>query len=440
MDAELKARLVELRASRARIVEAGDAERRRLERNLHDGAQSRLVALALEPAARSRARRRRRRARRACSTPRSTSSACSLEELRELARGIHPAVLSEHGLEAAVRTLAARATVPVELVGTPAGLLPAAVETAAYFVVSEALTNVSKYAHAAHATVRLERVNGRLLVEVSDDGVGGAAATAGSGLRGLSDRVAALSGTLELSSPPGRGHPAARPAALRVTAGPDRLRVVVAEDSFLLRTGVVRVLEDAGFDVVGEARDADGAAATRCAEHRPDVAVTDIRMPPTHTDEGLRAAATIRAEHPDTAVLVLSQFVRESYALQLLGDSAAGVGYLLKDRVMEHRSFAEAVREVARGGSALDPEVVAHMIERRRPGGPLDTLTARELDVLGRMAEGRSNKAIAAEVHLSEHTLEREVGSIFSKLDLGASAEGHRRVLAVLAYLRSQGG
>jgi len=204
LDAELRARLVELRASRARLVEAADGERRRLERNLHDGAQSRLVALALNL----------RLARMGAIDGSDTAALLdasidelgqSLKELRDLARGIHPAVLSERGLEPAVRALAARAAVPVEIVGQAAGRLPAAVETAAYFVVSEALTNVSKYARAAHATVRVERVDGQLLVEVSDDGVGGARPTEGSGLRGLSDRVAALSGSLEVSSPPGHG-------------------------------------------------------------------------------------------------------------------------------------------------------------------------------------------------------------------------------------------
>ena len=204
MDAELKARLVELRASRARLVTAGDAERRRLERNLHDGAQSRLVALALS----LRLARGKVDAGSEVAGMLDTSIdelQLSLAELRELARGIHPPMLSEQGLEAAVRGLAARAPVPVELLGTSTGTLPAAIETAAYFVVAEALTNVSKYAQAEHATVRVERVNGRLLVEVSDDGVGGASANGGSGLRGLSDRVSALSGTLELSSPPGQG-------------------------------------------------------------------------------------------------------------------------------------------------------------------------------------------------------------------------------------------
>jgi signal transduction histidine kinase len=204
LDAELRARMRELRASRARLVEAGDAERRRLERNLHDGAQSRLVALALNL-----------RLARSSLEEGSAGAALidgsidelkqSLDELRELARGIHPAVLSERRLEPALRSLAGRAPVPVELVGAAGGRLPAAVETAAYFVVSEALTNVAKYAHAEHATIRMGRTNGRLLLEISDDGVGGAAPTTGSGLHGLSDRVAALDGELEIASPPGGG-------------------------------------------------------------------------------------------------------------------------------------------------------------------------------------------------------------------------------------------
>jgi DNA-binding NarL/FixJ family response regulator len=215
------------------------------------------------------------------------------------------------------------------------------------------------------------------------------------------------------------------------------LRVVVAEDSFLFRAGIVRVLEGAGFTIAAEARDADELLEA-VREHRPDVAVTDIRMPPTHTDEGVRAAMLIRAELPDTGVLVLSQYVNESYALRLLGESAEGVGYLLKQRVMEPLGFVDAVRHVARGGSALDPEVVAQMLERRAPGGPVDGLTAAERAVLSGMAEGRSNPAIAADLGMSEASLQRHVANIFGKLDLPRDAEGHRRVLAVLAYLRAQ--
>ena len=216
------------------------------------------------------------------------------------------------------------------------------------------------------------------------------------------------------------------------------MRVVVAEDSFLLRAGVVRVLEATGFEVAGEAADA-AELMEQVRAQRPDVVVTDIRMPPTQTDEGLRAAAAIRAELPGTGVLVLSQFAHQSYALQLLGESAAGLGYLLKDRVMEPRGFADAVREVARGGSALDPEVVAQMLDGRRPGSAIETLTERERDVLARMAEGRSNKAIASDLGISEHTLERDLTSVFGKLDLPVDGEGHRRVLAVLTYLRELG-
>jgi DNA-binding NarL/FixJ family response regulator len=206
------------------------------------------------------------------------------------------------------------------------------------------------------------------------------------------------------------------------------LRVVVAEDSFLLRAAVV-----------GEARDAE-ELLEQVAEHRPHVAVTDIRMPPTYTDEGVRAAIRIRAELPDTSVLVLSEYVRESYALELLGESAEGVGYLLKRRVTEPESFADAVRQVARGGSALDPEVVAQMLERRAPGGPIDRLSPQERATLAGMAEGRSNTAIARDLDIGEASLQRHISSIFAKLDLPRDTEGHRRVLAVLAYLRAHEG
>ena len=217
---------------------------------------------------------------------------------------------------------------------------------------------------------------------------------------------------------------------------PGAMRVVVAEDSVLLRAGVVHLLEAAGFDVVGQAGDAE-ELLREVWEHRPDVAVTDIRMPPTHTDEGLRAAAKIRAELPGTGVLVLSQYAEEAYAVELLGESAEGVGYLLKDRVADPRGFADSVRQVGQGGSALDPEVVAQMLSRTRDSSPLDALSARQRDVLARMAEGQSNSAIAEALDLSERAVERDIGAIFSKLDLPAGNEGHRRVLAVLTFLRS---
>jgi DNA-binding NarL/FixJ family response regulator len=175
----------------------------------------------------------------------------------------------------------------------------------------------------------------------------------------------------------------------------------------------------------------------KVSAHRPDIAVVDVRMPPTHTDEGLQAAHRIRAEHPGTAVLVLSQYVEEAYALDLLSESTERTGYLLKDRVADVRTFTDAVRRVAKGGSALDPEVVGLMLGRRRREDPLAALTAREREVLGLMAEGRSNSAMAEALVISERAVEKHVTSILSKLDLPPAAEDHRRVLAVLRFLRS---
>jgi DNA-binding NarL/FixJ family response regulator len=214
------------------------------------------------------------------------------------------------------------------------------------------------------------------------------------------------------------------------------VRVVVAEDSVLLREGIVRVLADAGFDVVGQAGDAEDLVR-KVRAHRPDVAVVDIRMPPTNTDDGLRAAREIRDELPATGVLVLSQYAEEGYALDLVADSAEGVGYLLKDRVADVERFIDAVRRVGQGGSALDPDVVSLLLGRRRRNDPLAALTAREREVLELMAEGRSNRAICEQLVITERAVEKHVTSIFSKLDLPATGEDHRRVLAVLTFLRA---
>ena len=214
------------------------------------------------------------------------------------------------------------------------------------------------------------------------------------------------------------------------------MRVVVAEDSVLLREGVVRLLQEAGMEVVGQAGDAEDLLR-KVRAHKPDVAITDIRMPPTQTDEGLRAAATIRAEQPQTGVLVLSQYVEEAYALELLADNAEGVGYLLKDRVADVERFVDSVRRVGEGGSALDPEVVARLVGRRRREDPLSALSPREREVLGHMAEGRSNHGIAEALVVTERAVEKHVTSIFTKLNLPPAEDNHRRVLAVLTYLRS---
>jgi len=213
------------------------------------------------------------------------------------------------------------------------------------------------------------------------------------------------------------------------------VRVVIADDSVLLREGVARLLEDAGFEVVGQAGDGEDLVR-KVGVHKPDAAVVDLRMPPTHTDEGLRAAKRIRERLPGTGVLVLSQYAEEEYATQLLADGAEGVGYLLKDRVADVDGFADAVRRVAEGGSALDPEIVQLMLGRRRDES-LEELTAREREVLALMAEGLSNQAIGENLVITEQAVEKHVTSIFGKLGLSATSETHRRVLAVLAYLRS---
>jgi len=212
------------------------------------------------------------------------------------------------------------------------------------------------------------------------------------------------------------------------------VRVAIGEDSVLMREGIARVLLGAGFEVVAEVGDAE-ELVRQVRELRPDVAVIDIRMPPRHADDGLEAARQIRGELPDTGILVLSQYVDEHYVMKLLEDGAEGVGYLLKDRVAESERFVESVRRVAEGGSALDPEVVSHMVGRRGDG-PLSELTERERAVLGRMAEGLSNRAIAEEFGVSERAVEHHVTSIFVKLGLTATGQEHRRVLAVLAYLQ----
>jgi DNA-binding NarL/FixJ family response regulator len=213
------------------------------------------------------------------------------------------------------------------------------------------------------------------------------------------------------------------------------LRVVLADDSILIREGTAHVLEEAGFEIVGQAGDADDLLL-KVRSYSPDVAIVDIRMPPTHTDEGVQAAKLIREQYPDVGVLVLSQYVEAEYALELIADSAEGVGYLLKDRIADLTEFAAAVRRVAEGGSALDPEIVARLVGRRRHDNPIDTLTPREREVLALMAEGLSNAAIAARLVVTERAVEKHVTSIFAKLRLSADGDAHRRVLAVLAFLQ----
>jgi DNA-binding NarL/FixJ family response regulator len=218
------------------------------------------------------------------------------------------------------------------------------------------------------------------------------------------------------------------------------VRIVIAEDSVVLRAGLVEILADRGHEIAAAVGDPEALRAA-VAEHRPDVTVVDVRMPPTHTDEGLRAAVALRREYPDLGVLVFSQYIETRYAAELLGlktgRGAAGVGYLLKDRVAEVGEFFDALNRVAAGGTALDPEVVTQLVGASSHGGAIATLTGREREVLGLMAEGRSNSAIAAALVISERAVEKHVGSIFAKLGLPPSDADHRRVLAVLRYLES---
>ena len=217
---------------------------------------------------------------------------------------------------------------------------------------------------------------------------------------------------------------------------PGQIRVVVGEDQPIVREGIVHVLQDSGFEVVGTAENARDLVRITGAQH-PDVVVTDIQMPPDNTDDGLRAALEIRATVPSVGVLVLSQFLEDRYAMDLVADSAEGVGYLLKENISDLRMFTEAVRRVASGGSALDPDVVARLVGRKRKAGPLDNLTSRERDVLALVAEGRSNAGVAQELVVTVAAVERHVTGIFDKLGLHQSPEQHRRVLAVLKYLRA---
>jgi DNA-binding NarL/FixJ family response regulator/class 3 adenylate cyclase len=258
------------------------------------------------------------------------------------------------------------------------------------------------------------------------------------GLNGSEEVFQLVARDLETDFPPLRLDvlPVAGGAESGDTAPEPSMRVVLAEDSVLLREGIARLLEDAGFEVVGQAGNAD-ELLLKVRSYNPEVAIVDIRMPPTQTDEGLQAARRIREEHPGTGVLVLSQYLETAYALELLSESAEGVGYLLKDRVADIDAFVAAVRRVGEGGSALDPAVVSQLVGRQRRDDPVGQLTPREREVLELMAEGRSNQAIADSLVVTERAVEKHVTSIFGKLRLPASPDDHRRVLAVLTYLRS---
>ena len=294
-------------------------------------------------------------------------------------------------------------------------------------MVSESLANIGKHAHATSAQIAVARADGQVVVEVVDDGVGGADAEARLGAA----RPRRSRG--DAGRPPAGVDPARRRDA---GAGGVPVRVVIAEDSVLLREGLASLLAQNGFDVVGACENADDLLL-KVRSYEPDVAIVDIRLPPTHSDEGLRAALEIRARHPSVGILVLSQYVELGLAMKLLADSAERAGYLLKDRISDIAEFVGAVRRIAAGGSALDPVIVSTLLSKRRPDDPLDDLTPREREVLELMAEGRSNQGIADKLVITLRAVEKYVSSIFGKLGIPSTGSDSRRVLAVLLYLRS---
>ena len=423
---ESATRLAELQASRERIVTAGDTERRRLERNLHDGAQQRLVALAMQlrliehqihddPAAAER-------------LVKSASEELALSIGRAArARARHPPGRARSWARAGAANArrAGDRSRPACRYEDPQRL-PETVEIAAYFVASEALANVAKYAQAKTAAVQRdahERHRG------------------GRDLRRRHRRrrrVARLGPARARRSRRGARRPAARAEPTRARhdrQGGAAVRVVIADDSLLVREGIASLLRRAGFDVVAEADDGDQLVAA-VDEHVPDAVVVDVRMPPTHTEEGLEAARAIRSRHPRVGILILSQQVEVGLAMRALVENPQGLGYLLKERVTDIEDFARTLRHVAAGGSALDPQIVSSLLADPRGDGPLSTLTPREHEVLELVAEGRTNKAIADRMGVSQRAVTKHVTSIFSKLDLPPGEDDHRRILAVLTFLR----
>ena len=436
-------RVRSLEQARTQTVDASAATLRRIERDLHDGTQAQLVALAMRLGMAKekleddpthvdldRVRELVDAAHRGAKE--------AIAELRDIARGIHPPAL-DIGLEGALATLAARSAVPTELSVDLQTRPTPAIEAIAYFCVAELLANVAQHAQASRASVSCAQQGTWLRLVVRDDGAGGAQLTtvgsSSSGLAGLTDRVHAVDGRLNLVSP--LGGPTVvtvdLPLSLLMVGA---LRIAIAEDSAILRDGLVQLLVDRGFVITGAVGD-PAALRSSVAQNPPDVAVIDIRMPPTFTDEGLRLALELRARHEGLGILLFSQYIETRYAADLLADDAAGIGYLLKDRVADVSDFVEALERVAVGGTALDPEVVTQLLGATRRTDSLSVLTAREREVLALMAEGRSNGAIAHALVVSEGAVEKHVANIFAKLDLPVSEKDHRRVLAVLRFLES---
>ena len=345
----------------------------------------------------------------------------AVAELRRIAHGIRPGGLDE-GLRSAISALARGIPIPVDL-DIEVDDVPDAVTTTAYYVVSESLANAVKHSSAAGIQVCIRHDEDRLRISIADDGVGGADATrlrpGGPGRPGRGGRRRAR------AAQPGRARHRRRGGA--------PVRIVIGEDAVLFREGLATLLEDAGMEVVGRAGDAD-TMVQLVLDTDPDLVISDIRMPPDLTDDGARAAKRLRGLRPQLGIVLLSQHLESTHSVELVGQG--GFGYLLKDRVLDVDDFLESLTQVAAGGSALDPEVVRRLLDPVGRDDPLATLSPREREVLGLMAEGKTNIAIARRLWLSERTVETHVANIIGKLGLAVPGdESHRRVQAVLLYL-----
>ena len=441
-DLSERLRLGEVEASRARIVRAASAARRTIQRDLHDGAQQQFVAVALQlEIARGLIDDQPAQAALLLAAAQADLEE-ALEELRRLAHGIHPAELSDRGLEPALRALAHRTAIPVEVMVEVRGRPTPEIESAAYFIAAEATANAVKHSTANHIDIAVTTARGELRITVADNGIGGASLGDGAGLQGLRDRAEAIGGRLSVDSPD--GGPTVVTAEIPIfrsrrilESATGRLRVVVADDAAVIRQALAELLARSGIEVVAQAGDAT-TLLEEVERHSPDIAITDIHMPPTQTQEGIRAAMEIRRRFPGVGLLLLSSYVEVNEAIGLFGEAATGVGYLLKDSVADVDQMLDALERISEGEIVLDAKLVGDLLGRPERPDPLAPLTAREREVVELMAQGRSNAAIARMLWITEGAVEKHVKHVLGKLRIPAAPDTHRRVLAVLTFLEAR--
>ena len=438
-DLSERLRLGEVEASRARIARAAYAARRTIQRDLHDGAQQQFVSVALQlEKARGLVEDQSAQAGGLIAAAQA-DLLDAIEELRRLAHGIHPAELSEHGLGAALRTLAQRSAVPVRVMVEKFGRVAPEIESAAYFIAAEATANAVKHASANHIEIGVTSAHEELRITVTDDGAGGASFRDGAGLQGLRDRAEAIGGHLTVDSP--AGGPTTLTAELplfrstQIVGLPEGcLRVVVADDAAMIRQALAELLARTGIEVVAQVGDAR-ALLEEVERHSPDIAIVDVHMPPTQTQEGIRASIEIRNRFPGVGILLLSSYVELRETLGLFTEGVSGVGYLLKDSVADVDQLLDALERISEGEIVLDPKLVVDLLGRREQQDPLQVLTAREREVVELMAQGRSNAAIAQTLWVTEGAVEKHIKHIFNKLRIPTAPDIHRRVVAVITFL-----